>query len=454
MSTIGSTVLDVPGLVSQLMSVERRPINTLDAKISTYQSKISSFGTLKGLVSTLQTALNGLSSGLSGYSTTVSDSNTLSASADSTAVAGTYSLSVSKLAAAQTLAATGQASNTSAISSTASTVSFTINGTTTDVEIAAGATLQDIRTAINAADLGVSATIVNDGSATPYRLVLTAGETGLSNAVSSITIQAGGDSSINSLLAFNPTTNAPATATLVQTVAADDASFTINNIPITSASNTITDAIQGVALTLKAETTTNTTLNVERDTESISTAVTKFVEAYNALVSKLKSTSAYGTSTTASPILAGDGTVRLMLDQLRGILSTGASGGSLSYLFQIGISVEADSSLSFDSSTLNNAIATDFSAVSNLLSSSTGFATRFTDWTNSVLQTGGLIDQRTESLNTSIDGYQAQITQLEARMTFLQKQYTTTYTNLNILLSSMDATSSFLTSQFSKSSSS
>jgi flagellar hook-associated protein 2 len=453
-TTSSTTVIDVPGLVSQLMTVERKPIDTLNAKVTTYESKISSFGTLKGLVSTLQAALKTLTSSLQGYSATASDTSKFSASADSTAVAGTYSLAVSKLAQAQNLVAVGQVSDTSAISSTASTVSFTINGTTTDVAIAAGATLQDIRTAINGANLGVSATVINDGSGTPYRLALTASETGLTKAISSITVQAGGDASINSLLAYNPTTNPPAATTLTQTVAAQNASFTINGIAISSASNSVANAIQGVTLTLKAETTTPVSLSVTRDSENITAAASKFVDAYNKLVSQLKSISAYGKSASTSPVLAGDGTVRLMLQQLSGILSTATSGGTLSYLSQAGISLQADSSLVLDSSALSKAMATDFADVTNLFSSATGFATRFGDWSTSVLQTGGLIDQRTEALNTSVDNYQDQIAKLEARMKVLQAQYTTTYTRLNMALSSMGATSSFLTSQFSKNSSS
>ena len=453
-TTSSTTVIDVPGLVSQLMAVERKPIDTLTAKVTTYESKISSFGTLKGLVSTLQSALKTLASSFQGYGTTVSDTSKFSATADSTAVAGTYSLAISKLAQAQNLVAVGQASDTSAISSTSSTVSFTINGTTTDVAIAAGATLQDIRTAINNANLGVSATIVNDGSATPYRLALTASETGLSKAISSITIQAGGDASVNSLLAYNPTTNPPAATTLIQTVPAQNASFTVNGIAVTSASNSVTNAIQGVTLTLKAETTASVVLTVTRDTESVTTAASKFVEAYNALVSQLKSRSAYGTSAATSPVLAGDGTVRLMLQQLSGILSTATSGGTLSYLAQAGISLQADSTLTLDSSALSKAMANDFADVTNLFTSATGFATRFSAWTTSVLQTGGLIDKRTEALTTTIDNYQEQIAKLEARMKVLQAQYTTTYTRLNMALSSMGATSSFLTSQYSKNSSS
>jgi flagellar hook-associated protein 2 len=441
--------LDVASLVSQLMTVERRPIDKLNTKIDSYQTKISSFGTLKGLVSGFQSALQGLSTSLQAYSATPSDTSILSASATSTAAAGTYSLNVITLAQAHKLAAAGQVSDTSAISAGASTATFTVGTTSTDVAIAAGATLQDIRAAINAANIGVTATIINDGSGSPYRLALSSDNSGTSNAISSITVQAGGDAAVNNLLAYNPTTNAPAPAPLVpmaQTVAAQNADFTVNGIQVIKSSNTVTDAIQGVTLNLSKNGVTN--LKVARDTGAINTAAASIVDNYNALVSQLKSRSAYVSATKATPDLAGDGTVRMMLDQLRGIFGTPASGGTLTSLSQVGISIQSNSSLKLDSSKLNSAMATNFADVSNLLTSSTGFVTRLNTWADSVVQTGGLIDVRTQSINTSIKGYTDQISQLENRMTVLQKRYTTQYSNLNMVLSNMNNTSAYLSQQF------
>jgi flagellar hook-associated protein 2 len=448
MAVSTNTVLDVPLLVSQLMSIERQPIDKLEKKITDYEAKISSFGTIKGLASTLQSSLATLTSKLSAYSARSSNTSLFTASAGSNAVAGSYTLSVTTLAKAQTLVAAGQTSSTAVITAGASTVSFVVGGVATDVTIGAGASLEDIRSAINAADLGVSATIVNDGSGAPYRLALAATETGSGNAVSSITVQSGGDDTLNSLLAWNPTSNAPATATLTQAVAAADAAFLVNGIPVTSASNTITDAIQGVTLTLKAE-NASATLTVERDTDGIVEAASTFIDAYNGLVSQLKSRSAYAAAGATAPTLAGDGTARLMLNQLRSIMATAATGGTLSYLAEIGISVQVDSSLKLDSATFKSAMANDFADVTNLLSSASGFLTRLDDWATSALQTGGTIDVRVDSLNDSIDSFNDQIDRLEAQMTQLEQRYTITYTNLNTLLSSMDNLSSYLTSQFS-----
>ncbi|MBU0688753.1 MAG: flagellar filament capping protein FliD [Gammaproteobacteria bacterium] len=439
-----SAGLDVPALVEQLMATERRPIDTLNTKISTSQIKISTFGTVKGLAADFQAALQGLNTSLTGFSATPSDTSVVSASADSTAAAGNYSLNVTALAQAHKLAAAGQVSDTTAISTGASTVTFSVGGVSSDITIAAGATLQDIRTAINAANLGVTATVINDGSGTPFRLALSSDASGTSNAINSITIQAGGDAAINDLLAYNPTTNAPTPAIpMAQTVAAQDASFTLNGILITKPSNAVTDAIQGVTLNLSKIGTSDVV--IARDTAAVSKAASGLVDTYNALSSKLKTLTAYGNTAGA---LAGDGTLRMMQDQLRSILNTPATGGTLSTLSEVGIGFQADGTLKLDTAKLNTAMATNFSDVTNLFSSAGGFATRLETWATGVVQPTGLIDQHTDNLNTTINSYNEQIRTLEVKMTALQKQYTKTYTDLNTMLMSMNSTSTYLAQQF------
>lgn len=441
-----SVGLDVPSLVAQLMSTERRPIDKLNAKISTNQTKISTFGTVKGLAADFQTAVQGLNTSLQGYSATPSDSSVLTATASTTATAGSYAINVTTLAQAHKLAAAGQVSDTAAISTLSSTVTFTVGTTSTNVTIATGATLQDIRTAINAANIGVTATIINDGSGTPFRLALSSDNSGTSNAISSITVQAGGDTAVNDLLAYNPTSNAPSPAPAIpmaQTVAAQNAVFTVNGIQITKATNAVTDAIPGVTLNLSKVGTSN--LTVARDTAAVSKAASGFVDAYNALAGKLKSFSAYGSS---AGVLAGDGTLRMMQDQLRGILNTPATGGTLSTLSEVGIGFQADGTLKLDTTKLNNAMAANFSDVTNLFSSAGGFATRLETWATGIVQPTGLIDQHTDNINKTITSYNEQIRTLEVKMTALQKQYTKTYTDLNSMLMSMNSTSTYLAQQF------
>lgn len=452
-SSVASTssgTLDVQSLVSQLMTIERQPINKLNIKVASSQTKLSTLGTIKGLVSDFQTALQTLSTKIQSNSATSSDASILSATAGTTATAGAYSINVTTLAQAHKLAAAGQISDTAAISAGASTVTFNIGTASTNIAIAAGATLQDIKTSINGANIGVTATIINDGSGTPYRLALSSNNTGASSAISSITVQAGGDASINDLLAYNPTANVPTPVVpMTQTLAATDADFNVNGIRIIKSSNTVTDAIEGVSLNLNKVGATN--LTVARDTSSVNTAATSLVDSYNALYNKLKTSSAYGSSTKAAPDLAGDGTVRMMMEQMRGILgspATPASGGSLTTLSQVGIGFQTDGTLKVDSSKLNNAMSTNYNDVANLFTSTTGFVTRLNTWAESTAQYGGTIDRRTESINTSIKGFNDQISKLEYQMTVIQQRYTKQYSDLNLMLSRMDSTSVYLTQQF------
>ncbi|WP_324780799.1 flagellar filament capping protein FliD [Thiobacillus sedimenti] len=459
-----TTAIDVPTLVSQLMAVERQPLDKLNTDVTDTQSKISSFGTLSSLVSGFQTASSNLSASLQKLAATPSDTGVLSATADSTAVPGTYSVNVTKLAQSQNLLTAGQASTTVAIGTgTATTITFdfgTISGGTLTNGVYSGAaftsngsgtqsitidgtnnTLAGIRDAINNAGLGVTATIVNDGSGTPYHLVLTSKNSGVANSLKITT--SGGDAAIDGLLAYDPA----GTQNLTQTQAAQNASLTVNGIAVTSATNTVSGAIQGVTMTLKNTTASPISLAIDRDTAGINSAASSFADAYNALASQIKSRSAYASNGQKGGTLAGDGTLRLMQDQLRGIFNTPATGGTLTALAQVGIALQSDGSLKVDSGMLNSALSANFSDVTNLLSSSTGFATRFKTWAQAALDPGGLIDARTQSLKKHIDDQNTAIDRLQSRLDALQKKYTAEYTNLNLMLSSMNSTSAYLTAQ-------
>ncbi|ADE10858.1 flagellar filament capping protein FliD [Sideroxydans lithotrophicus] len=456
-SSLGT--IDVPSLVSQLMTVERQPINKLNTTVASYQSRISSLGTIQGLVSSFQSAELSLNTSLQAFSA-VSSSTSIAASATSSAVPGAYSLSVSALAQAQNLVAVGQTSTTATINAGTSTTvtfdfgtttgaTFTSNGTgTKSITIdSTNNTLQGIRDAINAANIGVTATIVNDGSATPYRLVLASNSSGASNSLKITTNGAG--NGVDSLLAYDPA----GTKNLTQTVAAQNASYTLNGIAMTSASNTVTNAIQGVSFTLSSVTASPATLTIAHDTAAVNTAATNFVNAYNAMYTQLKSRSAYGNATATAGSLAGDGTVHMMMSQLQGIFmapATPAAGGSLTMLAQAGISTQTDGTLKLDSTALNSAMSNNYSDVVNLFTSASGFLTRLDTWATSAVTPGGLISNHITGINTTITGLNNQISQLEHRMTALQAYYTTQYSNLNMLLTSMNSTSAYLTQQFTK----
>ncbi len=177
-------------------------------------------------------------------------------------------------------------------------------------------TLQGVRDAINKANAGVTASIINDGSGAPYRLVLNSNNTGATNSMRISVTSSDGTSALSDLVANDPA----GTQNMQQTVTAQNAALTVNNIAIQSPSNQVSGAVQGVTLSLAQTGTSN--IVVQRDTASIQNGVQAFVTAYNNLQKAASSLSAYDPSTqTASP-LTGDGVLRVIQSQIRGVLNT------------------------------------------------------------------------------------------------------------------------------------
>lgn len=385
-SGIGSN-LDVNSIISQLIALEKQPITVLDQREAGIQSKITAFGTLKGALSSFQTAARGLSdaSRFLAYKASSADTAVATVSASSIASAANYTLDVTTLAQAQKLTAVGQASSSAAIGNGTLTFDFgTISGGTFDSGTgkytAAGFTsngngsksvtidssnnsLQGIRDAINSAQIGVTASIVNDGSATaPYRLVLSSDNKGVAN---SLKISVSGDAALSDLLTQDPT--AVGTQHLAQSIAAQNATFKVDGVSISKSSNTISDVIAGVTFTLQKE-ASSTTLAVTRDTQAVQSSVQAFVKAYNDVNKNLSDASAYNAAAKQGAILQGDSAVRNIQNQIRGTLSSTLTGlnGNLTLLSQIGVSFQKDGSLALDSTKLQSAIDNNFSDIAGL----------------------------------------------------------------------------------------
>ncbi|OGT02484.1 MAG: hypothetical protein A2143_10335 [Gallionellales bacterium RBG_16_57_15] len=382
-----ATNLDVNSIVSQLMTVERQPINKLNAREAGYQARLSAYGSVKGALAGFQTTVHSLSSAskFTSLDATPSDDTILSATASSIAVAGIYSLEITSLAQAQKLTAAGQTSSTASIGDGAATTvtfdfgtisggsfangtytgaAFTSNGNgTKSITIdSSNNSLQGIRDTINAARMGVTATIINDGSGTPYRLALSSDSNGTSN---SLKISVSGNAAVGSLLAHDPA----GTQNLSETVTAQNAVFKVDGVAVSKTSNSVSDVIQGVTLNLKKITASPATLTVAHDKASISNAVSGFVKAYNDLAKTLKDISAYDPKTRQAAILQGDSTVRTIQSQLRSMLSTPVVGasGDLTTLSQIGVSFQKDGTLALDSAKLNSVIASNVNDIASLI---------------------------------------------------------------------------------------
>ncbi len=381
--------LDITSLVSGLVASTGQPQLTLlatqEAKLTT---QLTAVGSLSGALSGLQTSLSNLSSLTSFQTRTASSSNpaVYTATATAGATAGTHRVEVNNLAAAQQLASQDFTNSTTTVGTGTLTFqlgtydatgnTFTSNpkaATAKSVTIdASNNSLQGIVGAVNSANIGVTASIVNDG--TGSRLVFSSQNTGAANSLK-VTVSGDADSNNTdnlglSQLAYDPTATAGAGKNLSQTTAAADASVLVDGIAVTSSTNTVSGAIPNVTLNLlSSPANTPTTLSVATDTSAVTNNLQGFVTAYNSLYTTMKGLSSYDAATkTAGPLL-GDSTMLSIKNQVQttiGNMVAGIGGGSFNSLAAIGITTQKDGSLALDSTALASALNQDPSSVGRI----------------------------------------------------------------------------------------
>ncbi len=430
--------LDVDGMVSSLMSIERQPLATLQTKQKGFDAKLSAFGTLKSAVSTFQTAVKALGGDALRAltaSSTKTDTVGVSVTKDGGASAGSYAIEVSKLAQSDKLVSAGVATGTT-FSAAGSSMSISIGGKTTALSLT-DTTLSGLSAAINRSNAGVTATILNDG--TQDRLVITGNQTGTANGV---TIAATG-----SLAAFDTTSGS-----VTRSQTAQNAEMTIDGIAVSKASNTVTDAIKGVTLNL---TQTNVgspaTVALAKDTASISKAISGFVDAYNTLATAVTKQTGYNATTKTGGVLNGDAGARSILTNIRAELGkavTDATG--VKTLSDIGIAFQRDGTLKVEKQAkLDAAMASNFEGVAALFSSSSGVATRLTKVTEEMLGSKGVFKNRTDGLNASITSMEKSQERMELQLAQTEKRYRAQFTSLDTMMTNMQSMSSYMTTQLS-----
>lgn len=443
--------LDINGIISKLMAVESRPLTQFASKEGSYQAKLTAFGTLKGALSSLQTAAQTLTKTetFTGMSASSSDSSLFTASATSTASAGSYDLAVTTIAKAH-----GLRTNVNYGTDTFDSGTLRIQigtGTAVDVAISGVSTLAQIRTAINDAKVGVTATVVNDGTAD--RLVLTSNTTGTDGqiAITAPTTNNNGTRRLTDLVGAN----------LTQTQAPDNAVFTLNGINITRSTNTVENAVEGVTIKLIKEPVSQTPpitpltgkLTVAQNASAIAGAVNTFVKAYNDAINSIKSSTAYDAANKRAAVLTGDSTARTIQSQLFGLVGARVSGieGGIARLSDVGIAVQKDGTLSVDSSKLSAALADPDKDVAAFFTQTTsgneGIAVRFNKILTGMVGTNGLISSRTDGIDASIKDLQKRADSFSLRLEAIEKRYRTQFSSLDALVASMNQTSNYLAQQ-------
>ncbi|WP_280539393.1 flagellar filament capping protein FliD [Chromohalobacter sp. 11-W] len=439
--------LDLSGLLDELEEAESAKLEPITEQKKSYEAKLSAFGRLESALDSLResaTALSdpetfqALSSNMQG--------DAVSVSTDNTAVPGRYQVEVSALARSQTLASEGFEAeaelDTGELSFSVGDEAFSI--TLDD----SNNTLEGLRDAINSEGAGISASIINDGSDTPQRLVLTASETGEANQIAISSAEAGLQA------AFGFDAASPEASDMRQTVAAQDAQLSVNGIDITSASNHVEGALQGVTLDLQA---TNEgepdALTLSRDDGAIKDSLNDFVKAYNSLQERMSSLTSFDAESGAAGELLGNSTLRGVESQLRNAMGH-VGDGDFALLSNMGISLALDGTLEVDDEALDEAIEGNLDSVSSFFvgdvdaEEDDGFAASLDTVLGNLLDEGGALDTATSGIDTSIERLGERYTSMQASIDATVDRYRTQFADLDSLVSQMNSTSSYLTQQF------
>jgi flagellar hook-associated protein 2 len=422
---VSSTVNQI---VTNLQAVET-PWKTQLTSLQARDTALSSLGTQLSTLSTDLQALTDFQGTMASKSGSSSDTGVLElTSADSTAVAGTHTVVV------QNLASTSSAASDSVGASDVLTGSITFevgNGGWQTVNVgdnSTAATLSGLSAAINAAGLNVQARVLSNADGT-QRLILVSNTSG---SAGQITIS--GSSTLADLT--TPDANANLGVTTVQDGV--DATLTVDGVQLTSASNTVTNAIPGVtfqllstgATTSASGTTTPESVQViiANDTSTIASAINTFVTDYNAMIKSINAQEGKDSSGNAEP-LYGSSVLAQLQEGLQSALSKTFGTGAINSLISLGItaSANADGTISLDTDTLNGALESNFSQVVSFFQNSGMFGTTFQSVLDSLGTSGSKgeaialalnEDSSQEStLNDDINNQEALITTRKANLT-------------------------------------
>jgi flagellar hook-associated protein 2 len=456
--------LDVNSIISKLMSVEQAPLTQLQSKATTIQTTISAFGAVQSALSTFRDAAQALTLPSTWQATTGTSSDPTAATVSTTsgAAAGNYAISVTNLASSQSTVSATYASGTALVGAGTLHINlgtWTGNAFATQTDPTTGAakagiditatatdTLSTLADKINAANAGVSAAIVTD--TTGSRLVLSSSTTGAANG-----FQVTNPDGALAGLAYDPSTGTTGT-TLTQPGA--NANATINGLPVSSATNSLSNVLSGLTVNLLKTTTTPVQVSVAQDTASIKTAINTFVTAYNGLASLLATDTKYDATTSTAGPLQGDGTAVSLQRQLRNILgSSSTASTAFATLSQAGLQVQTDGTIKVNDATLTNALANPaqlkslFAApgASTTSTADEGFAQQFRAFGESALGTDGLLSSRLAGLNTSLTKNGTDQDALNDRLAATEARLKAQYTALDTKMATISTLSTYITQQ-------
>ncbi|MEQ8764005.1 MAG: flagellar filament capping protein FliD [Planctomycetota bacterium] len=426
--------LDSQAIIQTLVNLERRPITLLQQQKTNFNRQIDLFGTFETRLNSLQTSLENLrdEDSFKKFNASTERAAVVTASASGNALGGVYDVSVKQLAQQTRLSSQGYADlETTTVGS--GTFQITVGDTTTDITLDSGEdTLNDLKDAINSSDAEVRAEIVNVGGSEPYKLVISANESGLDNAV---TLDASGLSGGTQALSF----------TEIQS--AQDAIFDLNGITdLQRSSNTLTDVIEGVTLNLfsvsegnETDGYTATTVTISLDRDAMAESARGFVNAYNDVARFFRDQGRFDADEATSAPLFGDFTLRSIQSSLRSRFSeVFENDGSFNSLASLGFKTKSDGFLEFDSADYKDALETDLGSVADLFQADGSIGDQLVDYLDTVTDTAdGLIKSRRDNIRRRIGALDDRIASNERRIETYEASLTRQYASLETLVSSL-----------------
>ncbi|KQW40428.1 flagellar filament capping protein FliD [Rhizobacter sp. Root404] len=452
--------LDVNSIVTQLVAIERQPITTLQKQATDVQSQLSVYGQLQSKLSALQSASAALSQSTTWTQTagTSSDPASVGVATDSTTRAGSYQVQVTSLASGQSVATASSYASADAVigegtlhvqlgSWAGGGFAAKAGATAVDITIGPGAkTLAQVRDAINNANAGVTASVLTDSTGT--RLVLRSSATGEVNGFQIGVTDTGGGGL--SALAYDP----GGTSAMTLARPAADAIATIDNLPVRSASNTLSGVIDGVTLTLSKVTTAPVQIVAANDADAIKTKITAFVTAYNDVNSMLAAQTKYDAATKTAGALQGDSAAWGLRTQLRNMLGTTSGASSMfGRLSDIGFDVKSDGSISVNDTKLNNGLANldqlrkVFANSDPVTPANDGVVLQMRKLTDRMLAFDGTLQSRTDGLQHRLDLNQTRQSQLEDRVTRTEARLRAQYSALDTQMNTLNGLSNYVQQQ-------
>lgn len=441
--------IDVKALAEGLVDAERKPLKErIEAKISKTEARISGYGGLKYSLSELKAAFEKLNDASDFGTLKVANSQTaaFSATATNSASAGSYSIQVSQLASPQRTASLALADSTTALHS--SDISLSVNGVAGAITVT-DTTPTGVVAAINASGLGLSAELIRDGSdaSNPYRIVVT-GQDGSSNGFT-IAVDTSGTG-----LGFSGTNLSTAS----------DALMTVNGLPVTRTTNTVSDVIPNVTLALSGLTTgtTGARLDLSRDTQAAKDNIKGLVTAYNDFQEALK---ILGDTKSEVEVvggsLAGDRILQTVRAQIRNLMvgTSSTASGTITAARDVGLSIDRTGRMTLNETKLDAALAANFSDVKQMFSAGTDNKSLFSTQAaglagdavvsiDKMLRSTGLVSQQTVAAGKDVTKYKAELEKLEARMSKVLDRYINEFSVMESLVGNTNSLRENLKSSF------